>query len=377
MNIYCKTAYILIITLFFQSCSSGWKQLEKGNYDQAVYNAINRLKSKSSHSKARAALSEGFNLAVKNHLQKIERARYSSASFKWDEIVYSYEDLNKLSEALESCSACLSIVSGHKFYDSELNFARQQAAAERYNAAKKLLAEGNRESAKVAYRYFELTEYFEPDYKDTRKLLDEAYFAATLKVIVEPVRVNSNIYKLSNDYFQSKLDEFMMNYESKNFVMFLRPEEANKQKIKPDHIMILSFDDFVVGQTYVKERVEEIRKDNVLLGETAGRRPVYGTVTAHLSIFETTISSGGLLDMTILEARTNRILNQQKMPGTFVWQDVWATYKGDERALSSEQLALTRKRAAIPPPPQTLFLEFTKPIYSQTVSRINAFYNRY
>jgi len=169
----------------------------------------------------------------------------------------------------------------------------------------------------------------------------------------------------------------MANYETKNFVMFFRPEEARRQRIQTDHVMILSFDDFIVGQTYVKERVEEVKKENVLIGYTDQRRPVYSTVKAQLSIFDKTISSGGQLDMTILDARTKRVLNQQKMPGTFVWQDSWASYRGDQRALSKEQLALCKKKEVMPPPPQTLFLEFTKPIYNQTVSRINSFYNRY
>ncbi len=369
--------YSLFIILIIQSCSSGLKQLEKGNYDQAVYNAVNRLKSNGNHAKAKATLSQAFDLAVKTHLRKIEQARYSTAGFKWDEIVYNYEDLNQLSGAIEACPSCLGAVSGYKFYDAELSHAKKQAAEERYVAAKKLLAEGNRESAKVAYRYFELADYFSPNYKDVRKLLDEAYYAAAVKVIVEPVRVNSNLYKLSNDYFQSQLDNFMANYEAKNFVMFFRPEDARRQRIQADHIMILSFDDFVVGQTYVKERVEELKKENVLVGYTDQRRPVHATVKATLSIFDKTISSGGQLDMTILDARTKRVLNQQKMPGTFVWQDSWAAYRGDERALSEQQLTLCKKKEVMPPPPQTLFLEFTKPIYSQTVSRINAFYNRY
>jgi len=369
--------YFIVLSLALQSCSSGTKLLEKGDYDNAVFTAIKRLKSNGTHAKSSQTLAAAYDLAVKNHLRKIEQARYSNTGFRWDEVVYNYEDLNALAEAIESCPSCQNIIPNTKFYDSELSYARSQAAEERYTAANKLLKENNRESAKVAYRYFELADYFIPNYKDVKVKLDEAYYAAAVKVIVNPVRVNSNLYKLSNDYFQSKLDEFMANYETKNFVMFFRPEDARRQKIQPDHIMILSFDDFVVGQTYVKERVEEIKKENVLVGHTDQKRPVYATVKATLSIFDKTISSGGQLDMTILDARTNRVVNQQKMPGTFVWTDSWASYRGDERALSKEQLALCRKKEVIPPHPQTLFLEFTKPIYNQATSAITYFYNRY
>lgn len=369
--------YFMVISLILQSCSSGKRLLENGDYDNAVFTAVNRLKSNGSHAKSGQTLIEAYDLAVKNHLRRIEQARYANTQFKWDEIVYNYEDLNALAEAIEGCPSCQRIIPRTTFYTSELSFARSQAAEERYAAANKLLKENKRESAKVAYRYFELADYFIPNYKDVKTKLNEAYYAAALKVVVEPVRVNSNLYKLSNDYFQSKLDEFMANYETKNFVMFFRPEDLRRQKLQADHVMILSFDDFVVGQTYVKERVEEIKKENVLVGHTDQKRPVYSTVKATLSIFDKTISSGGQLDMTILDARTNRLINQQKMPGTFVWKDSWASYRGDDRALSSEQLQLCKRRETVPPPPQTLFLEFTKPIYSQATSAITRFYSQF
>lgn len=366
-----------LFVLILHACSSGTKMLEKGDYDNAFYTAVKRLKSNPTHAKAKHTLTASYDLAVQNHLRKIEQAKLAITPFKWDEVVYNYEDLNNIGASLESCPSCMNTVGRPRFYDTELNDARYKAAEERYVAANKLMLERNRESAKVAYRYYELADYFIPKYKDVRTKLDEAYYAAAIKVVVYPVQVNSNLYKLSNDYFQSQLDGFMANYETKNFVMFFRPEDAKRQKVQADHLMYLSFDDFVVGQTYVKERVEEIKKENVLVGYTDQKRPVYSTVKARLSIFDKSISSGGLLDMSIIDARTNRPLHQQKMPGTFVWQDSWAAYTGDERALSKEQLAMCRKKEVMPPPPQTLFLEFTKPIYSQTVNAINGFYNRY
>ena len=369
--------YFIALGLVLQSCSSGTKLLEKGDYDNAVFTAVNRLKSNGSHAKSQQTLAAAYDLAIKNHLRKIEQSRYSNTGFKWDEIVYNYEDLNTLAEAIEACPSCQNVIPNTRFYDAELSNARSQAAEERYVAANKLLKENNRESVKVAYRYFELADYFMPNYKDVKTKLNDAYYAAAVKVVVNPVRVSSNLYKLSNDYFQSKLDEFMANYETRNFVMFFRPEDARKQRIQADHFLNLSFDDFVVGQTYVKERVEEMKKDNVLVGYTDQKRPVYATVKATLSIFDKTVSSGGQLDMTIVDARTNRIINQQKMPGTFVWTDSWAAYRGDDRALSNEQLQLCKKKEVIPPAPQTLFLEFTKPIYSQATSAITRFYSQY
>ena len=194
---------------------------------------------------------------------------------------------------------------------------------------------------------------------------------------MQPIYVNSGLYKLSGDYFQQQIDQFIGNYARNKFVIFYSEQQATKQKIVPDQVLSLNFDDFAVGQTYVKERVERLKRDSVVIGETRDRKPVYGTVKATLSIFDKNISSSGLLDMTITDWQSKKVVRQQKFPGTYVWSDSWASYKGDDRALNKQQLAMTRRKEVLPPPPNALFLEFTKPIYSQLVDDISYYYNNY
>lgn len=81
--------------------------------------------------------------------------------------------------------------------------------------------------------------------------------------------------------------------------------------------------------------------------------------------------------MRILDARTDAVLLARKFPGEFVWFSEWASFNGDERALSKEQLALCERRELAPPHPQDLFIEFTKPIYGQLSSNVREFYRRY
>jgi len=68
---------------------------------------------------------------------------------------------------------------------------------------------------------------------------------------------------------------------------------------------------------------------------------------------------------------------QDKMPGEFIWISEWASFNGDDRALSQQQLNMTKQREVQPPTPQDLFVEFTKPIYDQVTSRLSSFYSRY
>ena len=363
--------------LLLQACSSGKKLLEKGAYDQAVYTAAERLKSNSNNAKAINTLREAYDLATSQHLQRIKEAQLITTSFKWEAIVNEYVALNNLAQTIDNCPACMRVIPTTKKYIVELDDARYFAAEDRYNAGRKTLAIGTREAARNAYEHFDQADHFFPDFKDVKKQLDDAYWAAVLKVVVEPVQVHSRIYKLSNEYFQNKISEFMLQYEDRSFIKFYSPAEAQKSKIKAHQILSLSFDDFIVGQTYVKERVQEVKRDSVKIGSTRRNEPIYGTVKAQLITFEKSISSSGLLDLSIRDASSGKLLSQEKMPGTFIWTDAWGTYKGDERALTREEILFCNRKESLPPPPQTLFLEFTKPIYNQVTATIRNFYSRY
>ncbi len=144
----------------------------------------------------------------------------------------------------------------------------------------------------------------------------------------------------------------------------------------PDQVLTLDFDDFVVGQTYVKEKEQELQRDSVVTGTVEGK-DVYGTVKAKYITFQKTITSTGLLDFRVMDWKTKNVITQEKMPGTFVWHDEWATFKGDERALTKEHKKMVSRRESPIPNPQFLFVEFTKPIYGQLTSKIENFYRRY
>ncbi|MBC7745577.1 MAG: hypothetical protein H7096_10780 [Flavobacterium sp.] len=366
----------LTLSFFFFGCSSGKRSLEKGNYDQAVYKAVSRLQKNTGNPKALKTLNEAYRYASDDHLDNVRQAKLSSNVLRWETVIKEYEDLNNLAEVIKRCPSCRQEISVPERYISELAEAKLNAATIRYARGIKLLEENNRLSAKQAYYDFEKADQLYPDFKDVVKKLDEAYWAAVIKVIVQPVELNRSIYKYSNEYFQNKIYQYLENYEQRSFIKFYTPKEARKDELIPDQVLSLNFDDFVVGQTYVKERVEEVTRDSVKVGTTDGK-DIYGTVKANVVTFEKTISSAGLLNVTVTDWRTKNTLTQEKLQGVFVWQDRWGTFRGDERALRNEDISLIEKRESLPPAPQELFIEFTKPLYAQLTDKIRRFYSRY
>ncbi len=376
MNSISRLRYFLYLSILIVGCTTGKNALQKGDYDAAVSKAVDRLRSSPQNKEAMQVLPEAFDLAIKTHLRKIDEAKTSTDALKWENIMFRYQKINQLSDEVNACPSCLNLVPNPPKYVKEFEDSRYKAAEARYLMGERSLRENNRQSAKVAYQHFVKAQSLYPSLKGVKEKIEDAYWAAVLKVVVQPAIINSNTYRLSNQYFQEQIANYLATYKGNTFVRFYSEEEAEARNVRADQLIELHFDDFIVGQTYVKERVEKLQRDSVVIGEDR-RGKIYGTVKATYSVFEKQVSSSGLLNFAVVDLSTNKLLRNQKIAGTYVWKDVWASFKGDERALDKQQLALTRKREIMPPPPGNLFVEFTKPIYAQLVDHISSFYSRY
>jgi hypothetical protein len=377
---------ILAFILFASSCSkSGTKALEQGNYYNAVLQSVEKLKKDTDNSKATEVLPAAYKNAQNEFLRDIDRAKNANQQFRWESVLSYYDKLNEMQNAIEHCMACRRLVSPQTYFQETEN-ARDNAAAERYAIGNDLMRAQNgfisKTSARSAYDNFEKITIFAPNYKDARNRLEDALNAGSFHVVVEQPKVNSRLYQYSNEYFQGKVDEFLRtNRRMNKFIRFYSPEEAKTVKLKPDHIVRLEIIDFVVGETNIQtDRQTVISKDSVKTGEATinGKKvAVYGKVKAQLVKSHKAVRSRGILAMEIYDFQTNKVLSREEIPGEYTWVNDWASFNGDERALTSADLNLTRAKEALPPPPQQLFIEFTKPIYDQVTSRIRRFYDKY
>ena len=260
---------MLIAVCLFESCTSGKVAYEKGNYDEAVLKAISRLRKNPNNKKASQTLMDSYPLTISWHKDNINRAKQSNDDFKWERVVREYKQVNYLYEQLNRCPACLRLVYDPVHYVTELNEARELAAAIRYQRGEEILARArtnhNRNEAIEAYRHFEVACSLMGEYKDARDKLEEAKFLATLKVVVEPIPSHRNL-EISHEFFENKILEFVESMQVNEFVQFYSFTEARNIGLEqPDQIIQLQFDDFVLGQVYLKEKEIQLTKDSVVL----------------------------------------------------------------------------------------------------------------
>jgi hypothetical protein len=364
--------------LVLMACSTGQKAFQRGNYFEAVNTAVERLRSNPDHKKSAQVLQSSYPQALQWAQDEIDILLSGNDPLKWEKTVNVMRRVNNLVSEIRRSPAAMRIVPSPKVYTSEMNMALEKAAEETYQGGLARMNLPERAAAREAYSLFIRSNELVPGYKDTPQLIREAKARATLNVVVEPIPVHSRLFELSAGFFYNQVYEYLnKRFPQQGFVNFFSPEEFDKSTLQdPDMILRLEFYDFVVGALKQNESEKEVANTvkknpkDTLSNETI-------TYKAKLKTFSDQVASGGVVDMKIVEWPSEKLLVNDRIPGEFVWVNRYAIFVGDEKALSTEELKLTKQKMVQPPPPQLLFIEFTKPIYDQLTGRLNNFFGRY
>ena len=374
-----KTFLLLALIGSMLGCSTGKKSLQKGNYADAVFKSVERLRGNPESKNARATLKNAYPLAVSTLESEIENILISNDPAKYNFVAQKYELLNKMADEIRRSPAARQLIPNPKTYTAQLTAAKDKAAEESYNNGVSLLKNGDRLQARDAYYAFQTCLQYNPKYKDARNLMLEAREVATLKVLVEPISVPGR-YKLNSDFFYNDILSYLNKDNALEFVRLINSKEA-KQYREVDQILVMQFFEFQVGGTKDESKEKDYTsRDSVKTGSATinGQKvDVYDKVRATLVTNKRIVTSGGSLQIKILDGYTKKVLENKVFPGSFVWETQWAKYNGDKRALTKEQLDLCKKKPASPPAPQDLFYEFTKPIYNQTSAFLRRYYRRF
>lgn len=350
------------------SCATGQKALQRGNYYKASMQAVDKLRTSPDNAKAAEALVKSYPLLRSTALNNVKNAFESEDFRRYEEAIVAYSQLNEVAREITLCPAAYALIPDPGEYQAELREAQQLVAEVYYAEGVKAMAGGTVSAGRAALDLFLRVQKHSPGYRDIAQKIDEARYMATLRVVVEQPVMNPQ-YAIDSEFFYNRL---MLELARRGFfepVKFYTYHEAAAQRITPDQVITLDFVDFTVGNTRETNNTSEMRKDDVLIGQSNGQ-PVYGTVKAKFTRHRLEIASGGAMWVRIADASTGRIVRQTSLRDRSVWFTEWASFNGDERALSKEQLALASRRPQPIPPYQELFASFAMPLYAKAADFI-------
>jgi len=380
-----KYFHLFFIGIFLlNSCSTGLKSLQKGNYYDAILKAVNRLSSDPDNRKATQVISEGYPMAVTYYQEEIDKILTSNDPFKWKRTLDVMQTVNQMTDEVRRIPAARKLVPSPKSYTSELANVQTRAAQEFYDAGMDALNRNTRETAKQAYTYFLNADGLVRGFKDTQQKMLLAKDLATLKVVVEQIPVNGKFEYSAQFFYDNVFQMLNERFQEKDFVHFYSPEQAENAKLKyPDMVLQMGFYDFFIDRPKHSEEQQELNKQieekyqvKISKDSTVTRTRMVPK-KGKIKILTDQVASGGLLELKAVEFQSQKIVFTDKIPGQYLWQNKYGIFVGDNEVLDNELSNILSNKMILPPPAQDMFVLFTKPIFNQLTEKLTNYFSQY
>ncbi len=357
-----KAFYILLFTALFSiSCNSvkrTQKFVSQGNYDEAIELAVKKLQKDKSSKEYDAhirLLEEAFLKAKDEDNRQIAFLKRENSPASAKEMYYTYLDLEWRQNLIRPLLPLYSIEMGRKAnfvfsdYSNDLLAAKDAYVKSLYQEAIVYTQRNTKQDYRSAYNVLCELDEVQPNYKDVFQLKEDTHFRGTDFVFVTlnnhtgqfiPFRLeqdllNFNTYGL-NDFwteYHSKREN-RINYDlgiDLNFqTIQISPERlADRQYIRKQRIQD--------GYDYRRDRRGNIVKDS--LGNPIKiEKFIDVSATIYITTQEKSVFVGGAVVYKDLNRRQQ--LNSFPLSSEFIFENAFATYRGDKRALTGEDLML-------------------------------------
>ena len=364
-----KITLLLSLFLLFTACGVKQTQnlLSSGNYDQAIDNAVSNLRS-SKDKKGKQdyvhLLEEAFAKAKERDLNAINLLVKDANPAQLEKMYNTYLQLNSRQEKIKPLLPLKLIKEGRNAifpfdnYNDQIISSKNALSAYLYANAKKLMGTSVKMNYRKAFDDLEYLNQINPNYKNVLQLMDEAKFKGSDYVSVYTKNETNMIIpqRLQNDL----LDFSTLGLNDKWTVY-----NSNRQKgIDYDYGMVINFRQIYISPEQIKEREfvkERVIKDGVKKLIDANGKEVLDekgkvvmvdnliTVAARIYEFRQFKSCQITAKIDYINFKNNQLLQSFPLTSEFIFENIYATYKGDRRASDDNYFSYFDRRAVLFP----------------------------
>jgi hypothetical protein len=371
-----KHTLLFALTLFlFMSCSTR-RQVEKavnsGNYNQAISNAINKLRNNKDAKRKQdiiVLLEDAYRKANARDLDAIAGLKASNNPEYYKRIYETYIALEDRQEAVRPLLPLY--VDGKevpfKFrnYDHQILVAKDKASDHLYEKAIAMLEYDDKPTIRDAYNTLEYIERINPNYENTRELISEARERGMAHVLVSIENSTAQVIPQALedallDFNTYGLNQFWMDYHTKksphksfDYAMQLQLQQISMSPEQIKEREIIRERRVRDGWEYVLDANGNVKKDS--LGNDI-KVDKFVNVNASILEVQQFKASQMLGQIVIYDLQGNQLVDQFPIDSGFVFENFYATFTGDERALTDDDVLLTQGGPVpFPPNEQMIF----------------------
>lgn len=357
-----KSIYLLLFTALFSiSCNSvkrTQKFVSQGNYDEAIELATKKLqkdKGAKEYDSHIRLLEEAYLKAKDQDTRQIAFLKKENSAAGAKEIYYTYLDLESRQNLIRPLLPLYSNEMGRNAnfvfsdYSSDLLAAKDAYVKSLYQEAVVYMQRNNKQDYRSAFNVLCELEEVQANYKDVNQLKEDAHFQGTDFVFVTlnnhtgqfiPFRLEQDLL----DFNTYGLNDFWTEYhaQKESGINYYLGIDLNFQtiQISPERISDKQYNRkqrIQDGYDYRRDRGGNIVRDS--LGNPIKiEKFIDVSATVYITNQQKSVFVGGTVVYRDLKKRQQ--LNSFPLSSEFVFENSFATVRGDKRALTGEDITL-------------------------------------
>jgi hypothetical protein len=356
----------LLLVLFVITVSCGSKKsveraLTSGNYNKAIYDAIKKLRTNKNAKRKQdyiLLLKDAYDKATERDLNAILGLKSSNNPELYQRIYETYIALNKRQEAVKPLLPLningRDVAFNFNDYNNAISISRENVSDHLYEKGIELLEFDDKFRIREAYNTLEYIEKINPNYEETRELMQEAHERGTAHVIV-------SIENQTNQVIPRRLEDALLDFDTYGLNQFWAEYHTyTEDSLDYDYAMQLQLARINISPEQVKER-EVIRQRKIKDGwkyklDSAGnamkdslgndiKEDKIINVRARFFEFEQVKSAQIIANVVFSDLVNQEVIESFDIDSGYIFENFYARYRGDKRALNRQDRDLINNRA--------------------------------
>lgn len=358
---------ITILFLVFALASCGVKQttnmLTSGDYDGAIDNAVNSLRSnkdKKGKQDYIYLLEEAFAKAKERDLRDVQFLAKDANPRNLERIYTTYVQLNNRQEKIRPLLPLRLMKENRNAifpfddYTDQIVSSKNALSKYLYDNAKALLLTKDKMTSRRAYDDLLYLDQINPGFKDVRKLMDEAQLRGTDFVnvymrnetnMVIPIRLQNDLLDFSTNGLNDKWTVYHSNKQKSVNYDFEIVVNFRQINISPEQVKEKQF----IKEKQIKDGVKNLTdsRGNVVKDSLGNVIKVDKFKTIKVDIYEFTQFKAAQVTAKVdyIDYKSGQLLQTFPLTSEFIFENIYSTYRGDRRAAEDSYYTYFNQKA--------------------------------
>ena len=372
--------FVLALVSFLISCGPAKQNAAVYSEDKILEDAVKNLDRNPSNTALSDKLQTLYQDAAENHLKNIEVYKTMTEPTRWDKIIAEYNALQRLYTIIHASTNAQKVVKPIS-YSAQTDVVKQDAAEDFYQMGRELMVENRgKQSYRDAFAAFKKASAFVTGYKDVSQQMEVAWKNSVLNVLIDPVKIDdryalgggrgNTLGQFNGQLLQNNLvQDLGGDFSNNSYARYYTNSQIRNSRIDPDWLVDLGWVNLNIPKSATDKSTKTLSK-RIETGKDSTGRPVYETVSGNLTIIKQSLKATGSIELRITDAFNRREIHSKRHTARASWDNRYATYTGDSRALTDTDRALINNPNNQEPRGDEILDKLYSDVYSQIKNSI-------